>query len=317
MKNGDDFLNLLPPDLSMKIFTSYEDPSDLVRISAVSRSWRHFVIKNGLCKHLSLRMFPQLSRVDHVHELCGPAKGHAGVGAGASNFMEWETLEREHRVYAFLAQQCSLLAVGDCISKAIVASSTDNPEESIDNTLEPRYSVARQASYWSSKGQSNPAVPETLTYKLVADLCVVKEIRIRPFQAYFHFGYPIYSAKSVRFRLGQIKCSPDNHVDESSQDSCNDKFSWTYSSEEFEMAQENRLQRFKLPEPILCIGGILQIELLSRVQSCEIDGLFYFGVSHVQVLGRPLSPAFDIRLHEPCEKFVLVVQSYSQAALPE
>ncbi|GMJ01559.1 hypothetical protein like AT4G00755 [Hibiscus trionum] len=318
MKNGEDFLSLLPRELSMKILTSYKDPSDLVRISAVSRSWRNFVIKNGLCKHLSLQMFPQLSRVDHVNELCGPAKGHAGVGAGSSNFMEWETLEREHRVYAFLAHQCLLLSVWDCISEAIIASSTDNyPQESIDNTLEPRARVARGDSYWSSKGQSNPAVPETLTYKLVADLCVVKEIRIRPFQAYFHFGHPIYSAKSVRFRLGQIKSSPGNHVDESSRYSCNDKFSWTYTSQEFEMAQENRLQSFKLPEPVLCIGGILQIELLSRAQSCDIDGLFYFCVSHVQVVGRPLSPAFSIQLLEPSEKFVLEAKSYSLPALPE
>ena len=39
--------------------------------------------------------------------------------------------------------------------------------------------------------------------------------------------------------------------------------------------QENRLQNFKLPEPVLCIGGILQIELLGRVQRQEMDGLFY------------------------------------------
>lgn len=41
------------------------------------------------------------------------------------------------------------------------------------------------------------------------------------------------------------------------------------------MKQENRLQKFKLPEPALCIGGILQIELLGRVQKQEMDGLYY------------------------------------------
>lgn len=39
--------------------------------------------------------------------------------------------------------------------------------------------------------------------------------------------------------------------------------------------QENRLQKFTLPEPVLCIGGILQIELLERVQRQEMDGLLY------------------------------------------
>ena len=126
-------------------------------------------------------MFPQLSRVDHVNELGGTSKGH--VEAGSSNFMEWEALEREHRVYAFLARGCLSFAVRGCISEAIIASSTDiYPEESIDNTLEPRDRVAHRASYWSSEGQSNPAVPETLTYELVSDLCVITEINIRPFQ---------------------------------------------------------------------------------------------------------------------------------------
>ncbi|XP_022770351.1 F-box protein At4g00755-like isoform X2 [Durio zibethinus] len=249
-------------------------------------------------------MFPQLSRVNHVNELGGIAKGNAE--AGSSNFVEWEALEREHRVYAFLARGCLSFDVRECILEAIIASSTDNyPEESIDNTLEPRDRVGRRASYWSSKGQSNPAVPETLTYKLVADLCVITEINVRPFLAYFQYGYPIYSAKSVRFRMGHVKSSMDNLVDESCQDSGNHKFVWTYTSQEFPMAQENRLQNFKLPEPILCIGGILQIELLGRVQRQEMDGLFYICVSHVQVVGRPLSPAFGIRILEPSKKFVL------------
>ncbi|KAL4353797.1 hypothetical protein GQ457_06G032350 [Hibiscus cannabinus] len=311
MKNGLDFLNLLHHDLSIKILTSLEDPSDLVRFGAVSRSWQHFVIKNGLCKQLCLRMFPQLSRVDHVNELSFAAKGHAE--AGSSNFMEWEALKREHRVYAFLAQGCLSFAIRECISEAIIASSTDNyPEESIDNTLEPRDRVARRASYWSSKGQSNPAVPETLTYRLCADLCVITEISIRPFQAYFQFGSPIYSANSVRFRMGHIKSSVDNLVSESCQDCGNEKYVWTYTSEEFLMAQENKLQNFKLPEPVLCIGGVLQIELLGRVQRQDMDGLYYICVSHVQVMGRPLSPAFGIQILEPSEKFMLEARSYTQ-----
>ena len=39
--------------------------------------------------------------------------------------------------------------------------------------------------------------------------------------------------------------------------------------------QENSLQKFKLSEPVLCIGGYLQIELLGRVQKQEMDGLYY------------------------------------------
>ncbi|KAH1080891.1 hypothetical protein J1N35_020652 [Gossypium stocksii] len=333
MKNGLDFLDLLNCDVSLKILTNLEDPSDLVRFSAVSRSWRQFVIENGLLKHLCWRMFPEISRVDHVNELCGTAKGHAE--AGSSNFMEWEALKREHRVYAFFARGCLSFALRECIYEAIIASSTDNdPEEGIHNTLEPRDRVARRASYWSSKGQSNPAVPETLTYRLCADLCVITEINIRPFQAYFQIGKPIYSANAVRFRMGHVKSCMDNIVKESCQDcgndkscmdnivkkSCqdcgNEKFAWTYTSQEFPMAQENCLQNFRLPEPVLCIGGILKIELLGRVQRQEMDSLYYICVSHVQVVGRPLSPAFGIQTFEHSEKFVLEALSYKQPTSP-
>ncbi|KAG4210450.1 hypothetical protein ERO13_A02G048902v2 [Gossypium hirsutum] len=197
-------------------------------MTVVSRTWRRFVIGHDLCKHLSLQMFPQLSRVDHVNKLGGSTKA----------------LEREHRAYAFLARCCLSTTVGDCISETTIASSTDNYLwENICNTLEPRDRVARTASYWSSKGQKNPVVPETLTYRLIVDLYVVTEIKIRPFQAYFQFGYLIYSAKSVRFRMGHIK-----DADESCHDSGTDRFAWTYTSQEFEMAQENCLQTFKLPE---------------------------------------------------------------------
>ena len=71
----------------------------------------------------------------------------------------------------------------NCIAKTVGASSTDNfPQESIDNTLEPRDVISGRYSYWSSNGQSNPNVPETLTYELVSQICVITEINIQPFE---------------------------------------------------------------------------------------------------------------------------------------
>lgn len=302
-----DFLNLLEPDMSIKILTCLDDPSDLVRVGAVSRSWHYFVVANGLCKQLCLRMFPQLSSVVRISESSCCKKTPDDVGS--SRALELETLEREHKVYALLAQGLTSLDVGGCIMDAVSASSTDNnPEESIDNTLEPRDRVGRSASYWSSEGQCDPAAPETLIYKLVASLCVIHEINIQPFQAYFQMGSPIYSAKAVRFRMGHCKTSVGQGTDNSgqaSQGSADERFIWTYTSPEFPMVQENRLQNFKLPEPVLCIGGILQVELLGRVQRQDMDGLFYICVAHVQVIGRPLSPGFDIQILKPSGDFLL------------
>ncbi|KAL0002561.1 hypothetical protein SO802_016342 [Lithocarpus litseifolius] len=291
-----DFMNWLDLDVSVKLLMHLKDPSDLARVSSVSRSWRDFVIANGLFKQLCLRMFPQLSKVAHVMELnnCGAKES---VEVGSSHSMEWESLARDYRVYASLARACTSFLVQDCISEAISASSTDNyPIETIDNTLLPANNVSWRA-YWSSKGQSNPAVPETLTYKLVSEFCVITEIYICPFKAYFQPGSPIYSAKSVRFRMGH----PKSH----SLPSANDTFIWTYTSPEFPMAQESCLQKFRLPEPVLCIGGILQIELLGRVQTQETDGLFYICISHVHVVGRCLSPAFVVENIQPSGTFVL------------
>lgn len=35
------------------------------------------------------------------------------------------------------------------------------------------------------------------------------------------------------------------------------------------------MQSFKLPEPVLCIGGFILVEFLGRVQRCDIDDLYY------------------------------------------
>ncbi|XP_059634113.1 F-box protein At4g00755 [Cornus florida] len=302
-----DFLQWLQTDMSLKILTCLDDPSDLIRASSVSRFWRHFVIANGLCKQLCLRMFPQFSSVacvmDPSHEVKEP------VNVGSSISMEWGTLESDHRVYASLVRALTTFAESDCIAEAISASSTDNyPEESILHTLDPRDRIHRRASYWSSTGQSNPAVPETLIYKLTAELCVVTEISLQPFQAYFQWGFPIYSAKSVRFRVGHLKSPMDmgsDLIDLPLQQPADDKFVWTYTSQEFPMTQENRLQTFELPEPVLCIGGFLQIELLGRVQRQQMDGLFYICVSHVQVKGRSLCPPFNAKIIDRSGKFLL------------
>lgn len=296
MDGSRDFLQWLELDMSMKIVMCLEDPSDLVRVSAVSRSWRQFVIVNGLFKKLCMRMFPEISslaRVTEVGRIVEP-----GVFE-VDDSSEWICLQREHRAYSSLSRELTTFNMENCLSDALYASSTDNyPEESVKNTLEPGDRLAHRASYWSSKGASNPAAPEILIFKLTSSLCLITEVHVHPFQAYFQLDFPIYSAKAVRFQMGYSKVPLDAECDDgyklNLQDFSDDDFVWTYSSPEFPMVQENCLQKFKLPEPILCIGGILKVELLGRVQTQEMDGLYYICITHVQVTGVPLSPAFDV-----------------------
>ncbi|KAK9078064.1 hypothetical protein SSX86_002121 [Deinandra increscens subsp. villosa] len=308
MEDFCDFIQWLGADMSIKILMCLDNPTDLVRATAVSSSWRQFVIMNGLSKQLCIRMFPQVSSVADVIEVndsVEPLQDRHGI------CMEWSCLEREHRVYALLARSFTSFMRKDCISEAIVASSTDNyPQESIHHTLEPGDRVDQQASYWSSEGQVDPTISETLVYKLTANLCMITEIHIHPFQAYFQFGFPIYSAKAVRFRLGHLRPAYEfeNNIKEEPSTllrSISENVLWTYTSPSFSMTQESQLQKFNLPQPALCIGGYLQIELLGRVQKQELDEKYYICVSHVQVVGRPLSPAFDVNIIDPSGKCTL------------
>ncbi|KAF9616886.1 hypothetical protein IFM89_032848 [Coptis chinensis] len=304
MESYGDFLQILDTDVSSNILSCMDDPSDIVRASSVSRSWRQCVVENGFCKSLCLKLFPEVLSAVHaieVEDRIAPI-----IRLGSNNNVVLETSERNHRVYAILARGLSPTLTTDCIAKSISATSTDNyPEESIENTLEPRDRVDDRASYWSSEGESDAGVPERLTYILSSKLCFITEINIQPFQAYFQYGFPIYSAKAVRFRMGHLKSLLEMETGFVDAVHTDDYFVWTYVSPEFPMTQESCLQKFKLPQPVPCIGGILQIELLGRVQRQELDGLFYICVSHVQVVGRPLLPPFAAEVINHSGKSVL------------
>ncbi|PPD76404.1 hypothetical protein GOBAR_DD26677 [Gossypium barbadense] len=249
-----DFIELLGPDISTKILMNLVNPSDLVRVSLVSSSWHQFVIENGLGKQLCLKLFPEISGIVHTIEMNNLIDT---VGHKQNDCDELECLRKNHRIYTLLARAFNPFVRKDCISEAVIASSTDNyPEESIHNTLEPFDRIDTRASYWSSEGQNNPA-----------------------------YGFPIYSSKDVRFRMGHKLQSEMTDSSTSSNKSADDEFIWTYTSPEFPMVQENCLQKFKLPEPVLCIGGYMQVELLGRVQRQEMDAV-----------GRPLLPRFDIEM---------------------
>lgn len=60
------------------------------------------------------------------------------------------------------------------------------------------------------------------------------------YSAYFQLGFPIYSANSVRFRMGHPKGSMDilgHQMDQANNENADEKFTWTYTSPEFPMSQ--------------------------------------------------------------------------------
>ncbi|CAL4937301.1 unnamed protein product [Urochloa decumbens] len=296
-----DFLDWVGHDTSSSIFHLLDDPADLARAAAVSHSWRRFVIDNGFCKTLCQRICPEVATFTRAVVVTrSPARGS-----------ESRARDADHAVYSYLGGALASAAKPsvDCILRCIGASSTDNfPEETIDNTLEPSDRVRHRASYWSSGGHDDPDAPESLTYRLNSDLCVVDEFRVQPFKAYFQPGDPIYSAKAVRIRLGHSKLAPgaESFVTDGNENLgaiADENYMWMYTSPEFPMLQENVLQTFKLPRPVLCIGGVVKIELLGRVQKQATDQKYY--ICHAQVIGRSLSPEFMVDISHPADYSIL------------
>lgn len=142
------------------------------------------VQEGQLWKLLCLQEFPEVRMFQEVVET-DLTRDVKAAGSSGSSFRQ--KIEREERIYRQLMRElfCEPMLDKSCIGEAIGASSTDNyPEESIIQTLHPRprYSDGQTPSYWSSTGQRDNSVPETLTYKLVSQLCVVHKVHIRPFQ---------------------------------------------------------------------------------------------------------------------------------------
>ncbi|GAQ78825.1 hypothetical protein KFL_000190430 [Klebsormidium nitens] len=225
------------------------------------------------------------------------------------------------------------------IVDAIAASTTDNyPEECISKTLKEnareRTGNMLQACYWSSKGDTYANKDESLLYNLAGPMCVVRSFYVRPFKAFFQPKQPVYASAQVRFKLGYRK-TPDNPTamdvdganatpkhgvwpDEAGNGRRRDKFReadyiWTYESPRYPMAQEDTLQRFDLPAPVLCSDGVLRVDLIGKVQRQEdYDNLYYTCITHVKAVGIAL-PCFRCR---PAPKGDRVLEYCADAPVP-
>ncbi|KAL3649521.1 hypothetical protein CASFOL_005924 [Castilleja foliolosa] len=234
MEDGKISLDAFDIDLMSNILKSLSDPSDLVRASAVSHSWRHFVIANGLCKTLWMKKFPQVAYVACADE---ESDGIIKVSNFASKTAaSWGTLEKEHNLFSSLLQPFSkpIISPKCMLAFPVGASSTDrNPPVTIINTLTPE-----DSSFWSSKGHCDPDAPEYLLYRLKASISILTEVDIRAVEFSSEPGCPIYSPKSVRFRMGHPKSIENLEMGICPIDRPSlDKFVWTYTSPEFPMAQ--------------------------------------------------------------------------------
>ncbi|XP_051124510.1 F-box protein At4g00755-like [Andrographis paniculata] len=217
-------------------------------------------------------------------------------------------LEKEHNMYNKLRIALSKARVfsKDVRKYVMGASSTRNyPKESVVNVLLQSDSYNTKPSYWSSVGHAHPDICESILFKLDGSMRVITDINIRPYLEWLHQGNFVHSARSVRFRMGYARCPgyfamnannfPLSHI-------VDEHFNWGYTSAEFPMEQIYGLQRFTLPEPVLCLGGFLKIELLGMVQQDPVDNMYYHRIGVVNIYGHSLTPGFKF---EPGEGGIL------------
>jgi hypothetical protein len=105
-----------------------------------------------------------------------------------------------------------LLRPGGC---TVVASSSDRDEERPENVLsrsacelterKTRCSCwgGREPCYWSSAGTGDgAAAEESLTFSnFTPRLALVHSVRVRPYQAFWHPGHPVYAPRAASVRL--------------------------------------------------------------------------------------------------------------------
>ncbi|XP_039682883.1 F-box protein At4g00755-like [Medicago truncatula] len=175
-KNTQDFIQCLGRDMSIDVFNhlNLNDPCDLIRASAVSKSWYQFVVKNGLCKKRCFKLLPELIDVVdsiEVDNIIEPVSDMDGVCA------DWECLKRNHKVYAALAFHLARYVKNGITSK-----------------IEASYSLNELGD-----------VLESLTYRLCSNICLITKIRVQPYQAFCEDDSPMYTYSTVRFRIGRVK----------------------------------------------------------------------------------------------------------------
>ncbi|CAD6231381.1 unnamed protein product [Miscanthus lutarioriparius] len=199
---GWDFLDWRGPDTSACVFHRLDDPTDLARAAAVSRSWRQFVIANQFCKSLCLRICPEVASFTRAVEVSKspPVPALAAPASRSSH-----DAEKDHRTYSNLGGalvSSKSKPFVDCILDCIGASTT--------TVSRPR--GWRTRSIHTGGGGS-------------------------PFILLVERGPPIFSSKMVRARIGGSKPSRGLAEVDNQTVIADENYVWTYASPDIPMRQ--------------------------------------------------------------------------------
>ncbi|XP_051119905.1 F-box protein At4g00755-like [Andrographis paniculata] len=216
-------------EIIITILTLLIDPVDMIRMSAVTRTWYHFVVQNGIAKTACRRRAPMLKNTSYCDAIMNQRKKH--------HLPRFNDLRKEHKLYSSLLailSKASMINPKNCIGFVIGASSTSHYiGKSIIHALLPN------KMYWSSKGHTDANVSETILFKLNGGVCIVSDIQIQPSPGHYGNRQYIFSAMSLQLSMGHSTLPKyQTHQDINLPgDIKDDHFVWGYTSPQFPMEQ--------------------------------------------------------------------------------
>ena len=269
--------SVLPDEVIARVLSLLVDLQDLANAELVCAGWRRVAAESTAWWALACRSHPELAPFGRDAPVCLPAGG----------LRAWKPTP------AALCKRLAALAASPplrstVVAEALAASSTDNAEEHVRNTLSrrTRNTVWQLPAYWSSAGSELQSAEDWVQYRLASHVCVVTAVGLRPFRAFFQYHTPIYSPLSARVMLGQL--SEDAGGYGTAGDTPDGgAFQAQYVSPEFPVAQVDELQTLTLPAPVVCLGGVLRVQLCGRAQTQAADNRFYVCLTHLNATGRP------------------------------
>jgi hypothetical protein len=120
---------------------------------------------------------------------------------------------------------------------------------------------------------------------LFPKVAFISGFTLTPYQAFFHDGSPIYAPREAVLQIF-LPFIPGDPLSEGIT---------LFESEPFHVELSAQSQIFRLPIPILGIGGIAKIVLRGAYQRQTILGNdFYVCISHASILGVPVN---ELRSH--------------------
>ena len=270
--------SVLPDEVIARVLSLLVDIQDLANAEFVCAGWRRVAAESGAWWALACRSHPELAPFGRDAPVCLHAAGSRA----------WKPTP------AALCKRLAALAASPplrstVVAEALAASSTDNAEEHVRNTLSrrTRNTVWQLPAYWSSAGSERQDADDWVQYRLASHVCVVAAVGLRPFRAFFQYHTPIYSPLSARVMLGALCEDAGGYGAAGDAPDDGGAFQAQYVSPEFPVAQADELQTLTLPAPVVCVGGVLRVQLCGRAQTQAADNRFYVCLAHLNATGKP------------------------------